>query len=56
MNSQIETKILDVVCGMRIDPQSARETKMYRDKSYSFCSRLCAVKFEREPERYLGAR
>jgi Cu+-exporting ATPase len=49
-------KVLDVVCGMRIDPSAARETKMYKEKSYSFCSHLCAVKFEREPERYLTVR
>src|SRR5579859_2897580 len=46
----------DPVCGMQVDPASARAKAEYRGKSYFFCCAGCAKKFEAAPEQYLKPR
>ena len=43
----------DPVCHMKIEPAGARAQAEYRGKTYYFCCRHCAQKFQAEPERYL---
>ena len=46
----------DPVCGMTVDPASARETARtltHRDKEYVFCGKGCLLEFRDDPERYL---
>ena len=43
----------DPVCGMAIEPASAKHCSARTGKIYYFCSRSCLEKFEVEPERYL---
>jgi P-type Cu+ transporter len=45
--------VLDPVCGMYVEPQKARGSVEYRDKTYYFCSPRCAERFRAEPEKYL---
>lgn len=48
--------VLDPVCGMHVDPQKARGSVEYKDKTYYFCSPRCAERFQAEPEKYLKPR
>jgi P-type Cu+ transporter len=45
--------VLDVVCGMRIDPETAAGSAQHQGQTYHFCSTHCLRKFEADPERYL---
>jgi Cu+-exporting ATPase len=53
-----EQKVMerDPVCGMQVDPASARAKAEYGGKSYFFCCAGCAKKFEAAPEQYLQPR
>jgi Cu+-exporting ATPase len=53
-----EQKVMerDPVCGMQVDPASARAKVEYGGKSYFFCCAGCAKKFEAAPEQYLKPR
>ncbi len=44
----------DPVCGMRVDPAQAASSTEYEHKLYHFCSRGCADKFQRNPQKYLS--
>src|SRR5687767_8648098 len=48
-------QVLDVVCGMRIDPNTAAGKSEYHSQTYYFCSTHCRHKFEADPERYLNS-
>lgn len=45
--------VVDLVCGMFVDPRKARASVEYKDKTYYFCSPRCAERFQNEPEKYL---
>jgi Cu+-exporting ATPase len=45
----------DPVCGMAVDPATARASAAYKGRTYYFCCPSCKARFEAEPERYLGA-
>ncbi len=44
----------DPVCGMSVDPHTAKHRREHGGRTYYFCSARCAEKFEAEPETYLG--
>ena len=44
----------DPVCGMSVDPHTARHRREHGGRTFYFCSARCAEKFEAEPEAYLG--
>ena len=47
-------KVKDPVCGMMIDPTSAKGGKShFQDQDYFFCQAKCKIKFEANPEQYL---
>ncbi|MEP7105715.1 MAG: permease, partial [Chloroflexota bacterium] len=46
---------IDPVCGMTVDPATAKEKTAHRGTTYWFCSAGCRKAFEREPARYAGA-
>lgn len=46
--------IKDPVCGMTVSPQNAI-TVRYQGQTYYFCSQMCKMMFEREPEKYATA-
>ena len=43
----------DPVCGMSVDPQTAKHRFAYRGQQYFFCSVRCRERFEAEPEKFL---
>ena len=52
--NQGEGGLIDPVCGMTVDPQSAAGFYEYKGKPYYFCSTQCLHKFREEPERFLN--
>ncbi len=44
----------DLVCGMNVDPSAAAATVNHIGKTYYFCSRGCAEKFQAAPAKYLS--
>ncbi len=46
-----QEKVVDPVCGMKIDPRRAIERE-YKDKIYHFCNPNCEAHFKRDPERF----
>src|SRR5882724_10682709 len=44
----------DPVCGMKVEPANAAATRQLADKTYYFCARGCAERFDRAPERFLA--
>jgi Cu+-exporting ATPase len=45
----------DPVCGMAVDPNKAAAKQEFRGNTYYFCSKRCAERFAKEPERFLSA-
>jgi len=44
---------IDPVCGMEVDPTTAKYKTEYKGKTYYFCSAHCKKVFEDNPEKYL---
>jgi len=44
---------LDPVCGMTVDPGTAKFTYSHRGQAYYFCCAHCLEKFKSDPEKYL---
>src|SRR5258708_1840117 len=45
----------DPVCGMMVVPEKAAAKVAHAGKTYYFCSKSCAERFSREPEKFLVA-
>src|SRR6202171_912825 len=44
----------DPVCGMSVDPATAKYSQWHAGKDFFFCGAGCADKFRADPEKYLG--
>src|SRR5688572_27865300 len=51
--TEIETKALDPVCGMTVDPNRAAGSYEYQGKTYYFCSTHCLHRFRENPQTFL---
>ncbi|QPF86023.1 heavy metal translocating P-type ATPase [Bradyrhizobium genosp. L] len=47
---------IDPVCGMKVNPATAKHRFSYQDEEYLFCSGRCRERFEAEPEKFLKPR
>ncbi|MDQ2954332.1 MAG: HAD-IC family P-type ATPase, partial [Pseudomonadota bacterium] len=47
-------RVTDPVCGMIVEPHSAKHRAEYQGKPYYFCSAGCHAKFVADPQKYLG--
>ena len=47
---------IDPVCGMTVDPHTAKHRAEHRGHAYYFCSAGCRTKFIADPAKYLGKR
>jgi Cu+-exporting ATPase len=45
---------IDPVCGMQVDPHTAKHRAEYGGRTYYFCSAGCREKFVADPKHYLG--
>src|ERR1700674_5644417 len=45
----------DSVCGMTVDPSKAAAKQEFQGNTYYFCSKRCAERFAKEPEKFLLA-
>jgi Cu+-exporting ATPase len=45
---------VDPVCGMQVDPHTAKHRAEHAGRTYYFCSAGCREKFIADPKRYLG--
>ncbi len=45
-------KVIDPVCKMEVETESTENKKEHKRKTYHFCTPLCMVTFEQEPEKY----
>ncbi len=52
-SSSTGNKVKDLVCGMDVDPKTAKYSTEHAGHSHYFCSAGCKTKFEADPERYL---
>lgn len=43
----------DPVCGMEIKDIITAEATVYKGKAYYFCTTLCKIQFEQDPEKYV---
>ena len=50
-----KTVAKDPVCGMTVDPATARRRYDYDGKTYYFCCGGCQAKFAADPAHYLAA-
>ncbi|MBU6403430.1 MAG: heavy metal translocating P-type ATPase [Proteobacteria bacterium] len=50
----VDTKTaIDPVCGMRVDPATAKHRSEHLGAAYFFCNPLCKEKFDADPAKYL---
>jgi P-type Cu+ transporter len=49
-------RAVDPVCGMTVDPHTAKHRADDRGHTYYFCSAGCRTKFVNDPQKYLGER
>ena len=49
------THVEDPVCGMNVDPQSAKYKTDHAGQTYYFCCAGCVEKFRTDPQKYLKA-
>ena len=49
-----EGGVLDLVCGMTVDPHTAKHRAEHKGHPYYFCSAGCRTKFVANPDKYLG--
>ena len=47
-------RVIDPVCGMRVDPTTRKHVFEHNHRTYHFCSAGCRTKFAGDPERYLA--
>src|ERR1700675_786958 len=45
----------DPVCGMNVNPATARYQTLHNEKQYFFCSAGCLAKFQADPEKILSS-
>ena len=51
--SRIEKLAVDPVCGMSVDPETAKIKAFIAGQNYYFCAEGCRKAFEKNPENYL---
>src|SRR5215213_5563480 len=50
-----EQRVKDPVCGMVVEPHTAKHRAQHKGRTYNFCSAGCWTKFVENPARYLDA-
>ena len=50
---QLGAAVKDPVCGMMVNPATAKNKLQHAGKDYYFCCRYCVEKFQADPDKYL---
>ena len=45
--------MMDPICGMNVEPNSAAGSHVHNGQTYYFCSQHCLAKFKEDPEKFL---
>lgn len=45
----------DPICGMDVDPKTAKHTTQFEGKTFYFCGPGCKKTFEKDPHQYAHA-
>jgi len=53
---EVNVMTIDPVCAMRVEEHSAAATSEHGGKRYYFCSPGCKAAFDKNPQKYVGAR
>ena len=53
--SESEEKVVDPVCGMKVDTELTKNTFQFKNQDYHFCCNGCKTKFKKNPELFLIA-
>ncbi len=53
-SSAVTPTVKDPVCGMDVDPATAKHKAQHAGETYYFCSNGCRTKFEGDPAKYLS--
>ena len=53
-NAEASDTVKDPVCGMSVDPTTAKHRAQYQGATYYFCSENCQTKFMTDPGKYVG--
>lgn len=48
-----ETKVVDPVCGMEVEPRKTKLVALYKGRRYWFCADGCRKAFKADPDKYL---
>jgi Cu+-exporting ATPase len=54
--TELSEAVKDPVCGMMVNPGTAKNKFQHAGKNYYFCCPKCVEKFAAEPDRYLNAK
>jgi len=54
MHIESDQKVIDVVCGMELDPAHTKLHVEHRGEVYYFCSTTCKNHFVSDPGKYVG--
>jgi Cu+-exporting ATPase len=46
--------VIDPVCGMEVEPETAAAAWEHKDITYYFCSLGCMEKFKQDPDHFLN--
>ncbi len=52
--SSVGSTYRDPVCGMTVDPVTAKHRRQHGGRTYAFCCQGCADKFQADPNKYLS--
>jgi len=47
-----KNKVVDPICGMKVDPCNTALTAEYENMKFYFCAEGCLKAFEKNPEKY----
>ncbi len=53
-HAEHDHRVTDPVCGMKVDPHTAKHRADYHGHTYYFCNPRCREKFIADPEKYLN--
>lgn len=54
MDADTLQTVKDPVCGMDVEPRKAADQRQVEGKTFYFCSKVCSLSFDEDPQRYVN--